>query len=224
MNKRIKDEIIILLDETSYTKEIEELILLKKSKKNNIKYYKYPLNLNFGKFKNKINEYCTRDFIFQIDADEFPSIKMIKKLPIILNKNEIDLFYIPRLNILRPLNNEMVDYVFSLKWKLSYHPEYKNTSTKKMDYNLYNFCKKNNWIYSEDEYMFTYYVPIVNFPDYQGRIYKNSENIYWKGKVHEQITGHNNLFYIPKNRIDLCLFHNKTLEKQKKQNNFYKKI
>lgn len=224
MNKRVKDEIVILLDESSYTKEVEELVLSKTGKKNNIKYYKHPLNLNFGEFKNKLNEYCKRDFIFQIDADEFPSAKMIKKLPKILDENKIDLFYIPRLNILKPLNSEMVNYVFSLKWKLTYHSEYTNTSTKNIDSELYDFCKKNGWIYSEDKHTFTYYVPIINFPDYQGRIYRNSEDIKWEGKVHERIVGHDNLFYIPKDRIDLCLFHNKTLEKQKKQNEFYSKI
>jgi hypothetical protein len=60
----------------------------------------------------------------------------------------------------------------------------------------------------------------VNFPDYQSRIYKNSQGIEWEGNVHEKIQGTKNYAYLP--ALDhWCLSHPKTIEKQEKQNGYY---
>ena len=53
----------------------------------------------------------------------------------------------------------------------------------------------------------------VNWPDYQGRIYKRDKNIKWEGKVHERITGIKNLSQIPP-RDDLALHHPKINQSQ----------
>ena len=37
----------------------------------------------------------------------------------------------------------------------------------------------------------------VNFPDYQGRIWRNRPNIMWKNKVHEVLTGYKEHTYLP---------------------------
>ena len=37
----------------------------------------------------------------------------------------------------------------------------------------------------------------INFPDYQGRIWKNRPNIMWKNKVHEVLTGYKEHAYLP---------------------------
>ena len=63
----------------------------------------------------------------------------------------------------------------------------------------------------------------VNWPDYQGRIYKRSKNIKWDGKVHEHITGVKYLSHLPPNE-DLALHHPKTIERQERQNKFYETI
>ena len=63
----------------------------------------------------------------------------------------------------------------------------------------------------------------VNWPDYQGRIYKRDARIKWQGKVHERIIGITQLSQIPPNE-QLALHHPKTIEKQEKQNNFYESI
>jgi hypothetical protein len=63
----------------------------------------------------------------------------------------------------------------------------------------------------------------VNFPDYQSRIYKNTQGIEWEGNVHEKIQGVKNYAYLP--ALDhWCLSHPKTIEKQEKQNNYYSTI
>ena len=61
----------------------------------------------------------------------------------------------------------------------------------------------------------------INWPDYQGRIYRNAPGIRWEGKVHEKIIGHKKYSFLP----DSCyLHHDKTIEKQRSQNSLYSKI
>ena len=60
----------------------------------------------------------------------------------------------------------------------------------------------------------------VNFPDYQWRIYKNNGKIKWKNKVHEVLEGYKTLTVLPTEEI-YCLVHEKTIEKQEKQNSYY---
>ena len=60
----------------------------------------------------------------------------------------------------------------------------------------------------------------VNFPDSQWRIYKNNPEIKWKNKVHEVLEGYDRYSELPHNE-ELCLIHEKTIERQEKQNNYY---
>ena len=65
-----------------------------------------------------------------------------------------------------------------------------------------------------------FYTPIINFPDMQGRIYKNKESIQWGGTVHERIQGTINYSHLPMEEY-WTLYHPKTIERQEKQNNYY---
>ena len=60
----------------------------------------------------------------------------------------------------------------------------------------------------------------VNFPDYQWRIYKNDGKIKWKNKVHEVLEGYKTLTALPAEEM-YCLIHEKTIERQEKQNSYY---
>lgn len=73
---------------------------------------------------------------------------------------------------------------------------------------LWNWKKENN---------------IINWPDYQSRIYKNKSDIFWKNKVHEIIEGHSFFTFLPKEE-KFSLLHIKTLEKQKQQNELYLRL
>ena len=63
----------------------------------------------------------------------------------------------------------------------------------------------------------------VNWPDYQGRIYKRSPMIEWKGKVHERIEGMKKYSHLPA-KEEFAFHHPKTIEKQEKQNKLYETI
>jgi hypothetical protein len=63
-------------------------------------------------------------------------------------------------------------------------------------------------------------LPCVNFPDPQGRIYRNAFNIKWHGAVHERIIGYRHAATLPF-ETNWCLYHHKTIEKQENQNSLY---
>ena len=64
---------------------------------------------------------------------------------------------------------------------------------------------------------------IVNFPDYQSRIYKKDLNrIKWDRKLHEKIVGHNQYSFLPADE-ELSLYHDKTIETQIQTNLRYNK-
>jgi len=64
----------------------------------------------------------------------------------------------------------------------------------------------------------------INFPDYQWRIAKNVKHIKWIGNVHERLIGNENQTSALPPEEYFCLYHHKKLERQKKQNEFYKEI
>ena len=60
----------------------------------------------------------------------------------------------------------------------------------------------------------------VNFPDYQWRIYRRTESIRWKNKVHEVLEGFKTYTSLPADEV-YSLYHPKTIDRQEKQNNYY---
>ena len=63
----------------------------------------------------------------------------------------------------------------------------------------------------------------VNFPDWQMRIYKNDENIFWIKPVHEQLKGYTKFANLPAEE-KFALYHPKNIGRQEKQNAFYDTI
>ena len=68
-------------------------------------------------------------------------------------------------------------------------------------------------------------LPIINWGnggDYQSRIYKNSLRIQWHKPLHETIMGASIVADLPK-EVDYAIIHDKTIDRQKAQNEFYNK-
>jgi glycosyltransferase involved in cell wall biosynthesis len=63
----------------------------------------------------------------------------------------------------------------------------------------------------------------VNWPDYQTRIYKNTEDVTWMNKVHEKITGYDTFSNFPAEE-HWALYHPKQIDRQEQQNKFYDTI
>tara|TARA_Y100000593_G_scaffold95015_1_gene198300 strand:- start:42932 stop:43564 length:633 start_codon:yes stop_codon:yes gene_type:complete len=63
----------------------------------------------------------------------------------------------------------------------------------------------------------------INFPDWQGRIWKNRPNIRWERPVHEMLVGFEEYTELPAQE-EFSIYHPKDINKQEKQNNFYSEI
>jgi len=110
-NKREKDEIVVLLDNSNSTKEVESLLHLYRNNKHIILYVDY-FEGHFANWKNKLTQLCSGDYIFQIDADEMIDEYLINTLPYILKNNlSADIFWVPRINIVHGLTQNHI-----MKW------------------------------------------------------------------------------------------------------------
>lgn len=102
------DEVVIQLDTTA-TEEVKEVCY----KYPAFTLIEFPLNRDFASFKNNLKSKCTRDYIFQIDADEYPSYILIGNLPQVLELNpDVELFRVPRVNTVEGLTQKHID-----QWK-----------------------------------------------------------------------------------------------------------
>jgi len=112
------DEIVILVDSENSTEEIKNKVRdYEKQFSNVIKSFSHSLSGNFAKHKNFLNSKCTKEYIFQIDADEFPNCVLLNNLQYILSQNtDIELYYVPRINIVKGITDE---HIKKWSWKLN---------------------------------------------------------------------------------------------------------
>jgi glycosyltransferase involved in cell wall biosynthesis len=100
---RDEDEIVIQMDITA-TDEVKDVV-----NKYKLMNYFHPLNNDFATFKNNLSSLCTKDYIFQIDADEYPHPELIENLPAILEHNpEVDVYLVPRINTVEGLTEQHI--------------------------------------------------------------------------------------------------------------------
>ena len=63
----------------------------------------------------------------------------------------------------------------------------------------------------------------VNFPDFQFRLFRNNGKILWIHPVHEILSGYEKMTKLPIEE-EYCLLHPKTIDRQRKQNEFYQNM
>jgi hypothetical protein len=109
-HKRPQDEIVVLYDNKNGDEEILKF-LLPYNKLPNVQTWRgLGFDNNFAEWKNKLNEYCKGDYIFQLDADETISEYMINNVSeIILMNPEVDLYYVPRVNTVEGITEEHIN-------------------------------------------------------------------------------------------------------------------
>ena len=107
-NKRKEDEIVVLYDITNGTIDVENYLREEFSNKDFI-LYKDRFDNHFADWKNKLTEYCSGDYIFQIDADEVPHKLLMVNLPIILENNpDHEVYLVPRVNTVEGLTESHI--------------------------------------------------------------------------------------------------------------------
>ena len=101
-HKELQDEIVITYDSNNGSKSTEEYL------KSNIgfSWHTFEFSGNFSDLKNHTKSMCSGDYIFHLDADEYPHEILIEQLPTILEINDVDLIWIPRVNTVEGLTDE----------------------------------------------------------------------------------------------------------------------
>ena len=138
---------------------------------------------DYGTQKNYLKGMCSGDYSFNLDADEMISHWFMKDIHEILEGNEVDLIFVPRINTVEGITEQ---HVRSWGWSIN----------------------EKGWI---------------NYPDWQGRIFRNRPNIRWEKPVHEQLTGFQTYAHLPQEQ-KYSIVHPKTIERQELQNKKYSEI
>ena len=86
-NKKQQDEIVILYDIINGDKRVEEY-LRSHSVNGEFNWHPGEFKGHFANWKNKLTSLCNGDFIFQIDADEYPNKELLETLPFLLEMNK----------------------------------------------------------------------------------------------------------------------------------------
>ena len=176
-----EDEIVIVDDFSNQeTQDVIGSWVQQYSDKKVIRVFQRKLDGDFASQKNFVIEQCSGDYIFHIDADEYPNVILLQQLKQILEINEVDLLWIPRVNTVEGMTE---DDIQKWGWKIS----------------------EQGW---------------VNYPDYQSRVFRRTDNIRWERPLHELIKGAKTYSHLPPHE-ELSLYHPKTIEKQTQQNMFY---
>ena len=146
--KRKQDEIVILFDKKNGTPEVWDRIAELKDD-GCCSYHAKTFKHHFADWKNQLTELCNGDYIFQIDADEYPHDSLISQLPVILEANpENEVYVVPRVNTVKGLTDDHIqqwrwnvnekgwvnwpDYQWRV-WKNLPHIKWKNKVHEKLD-------------------------------------------------------------------------------------------
>ena len=100
-----EDEVVICVDGNH--KGVMEVIKLY-SIDSRVIHYDRKLDGNFADHKNSVIEKSSGDYIFHIDADEYPNNILLQQLKQILEINDVDLIWIPRVNTIDGMTEEHI--------------------------------------------------------------------------------------------------------------------
>ena len=100
-----QDEVVICVDGND--KGVKDVIELY-SIDSRVIHYDRKLEKDFAAQKNSVIEKSSGDYIFHIDADEYPNKILIKQLKEILTINDVDLIWNPRVNTIDGMTQEDV--------------------------------------------------------------------------------------------------------------------
>ena len=111
----VEDEIVICVDGDD--KEVDKVITSwvqqyasdDVDKIKDIIVYNRKLDGNFAAHKNSVIEKSSGDYIFHIDADEYPNETLLEQLKQIIEMNDgVDLIWIPRVNTVEGMTQEHI--------------------------------------------------------------------------------------------------------------------
>jgi len=114
-----EDEIVIVDDFSN--QEVQEVITSWTQQYGHedmkvIKVYQRKLNGDFASQKNYVIEQCSGDYIFHLDADEYPHEVLLRDIKKVLEINDVDLIWVPRVNTVDGLTEK---HIQQWSWKVT---------------------------------------------------------------------------------------------------------
>ena len=108
-----QDEVVICVDgDDNGVKDVIELYSID----SRVIHYDRKLEKDFAAHKNSVIEKSSGDYIFHIDADEYPNKILLQQLKQILEINDVDLIWIPRVNTIGGMEQK---HVQKWGWKVT---------------------------------------------------------------------------------------------------------
>ena len=102
-HKELQDEIVITYDTKNGSKEVKDFLF---NHDGNFRLAPFNFLGNFSDLKNHTKECCKGDYIFHLDADEIPHEFLMEQLHTVIEMNDVDLIWIPRVNTVEGLTDE----------------------------------------------------------------------------------------------------------------------
>src|SRR5210317_577662 len=106
--KQPQDEIVIFYDTNNGSKSVEEYLRAQSVNPVPFRWMGYHFDGHFANMKNALTEVCNGDYIFQIDADEYPNEILMDNIHAILEENDVDVVLVPRVNTVEGLTQEHI--------------------------------------------------------------------------------------------------------------------
>ena len=105
-HKRDEDEIVVTLDATNGLEAIRDYLKYTSAPCEEFDWHSWPFDGGFSGLKNHTKSMCKGDYIFHLDADEIPHETLMEQIHTILEMNDVDLVWIPRVNTVEGLTDE----------------------------------------------------------------------------------------------------------------------
>lgn len=218
---------IVVLDDFSTDPETVKLL---DEFKPHIHLHHHALNGNYAEHKNELIRHCTGDWILNLDADEMVTDDLLGFLPLFIDTNpHLEVVGLPRINTVEGLT---MKHIREYGWVITKMDEF--IKVRELDVNgpEYEMLMGYGYVINTGptfasvipnvtEAHVTYYEPIIMYPDYQLRLFRNKPEIRWINKVHERLVGHTTFGMIPPGETSLAILHHKEIKRQEKQNAYY---
>jgi hypothetical protein len=109
-SKREQDEIVVLYDTKNGTVDVEEYLRsMSIAHLQGFVWVGKPFDNHFADWKNTLTRLCTGDYIFNIDADEYPHEYLISNIHNLLEQNpSVDMFIVPRINTVEGITQDHI--------------------------------------------------------------------------------------------------------------------
>ena len=114
--KQPQDEIVVLWDSKNGDPMIETYLRKMNVEKSLFLWYPYEFDGHFADLKNELTKHCSGDYIFQIDADEYPHETLMDNIHEILEANDVDVILVPRVNTVEGLTQ---DHIQKWRWNVN---------------------------------------------------------------------------------------------------------